>query len=150
MYLGLYSRIAHAAIQKARAAIAEGRYAADTKGMKDFRRTSPQLLEKADLNSLMACADYYYLNMYRDLLFHVQEHQMSLPEIKAFLASHALQFLGFELDPRTLQQFRARYTSREALVDLDLWQSFEIEFPDTFHGMYEFAVQRMSGEPKST
>ena len=69
---------------------------------------------------------------------------MSLPEIKTFLADHALQFLGFELDSHTLQQFRARHASPEAMIDLDLWQSFETEFPDTFLGMYEFAVQRVA------
>jgi hypothetical protein len=32
-------------------------------------------------------------------MFHVQEHRMSLPEIKRFLDENDLQFLGFMLSP---------------------------------------------------
>ena len=43
--------------------------------------------------------DFYSTSECRDLLFHVQEHRMTLPQIKAFLVAQELQFLGFEIDP---------------------------------------------------
>ena len=43
-------------------------------------------------------ADFYSLSGCRDLLFHVQEHRLNLPEIAAFIADAGLAFLGFDAD----------------------------------------------------
>ena len=59
-----------------------------------------------------------------------------------FLAESGLQFLGFDLDGRALQQFRARVPDRAALTDLSLWDLFENDNPQTFAGMYQFFVQK--------
>jgi hypothetical protein len=71
----------------------------------------------------------------RDLLFHVQEHQMALPQIAAFLAESNADFIGFN-DPRVLTQFKARFPAERAVNDLGLWHLFETENPDTFIEMY--------------
>jgi hypothetical protein len=78
----------------------------------------------------------------RDLLFHVQEYQHTLPEIKAFLAAENLQFLGFDVDPRVLRFYAATNPGDPAAVDLDAWHRFETEHPATFAGMYQFYVQK--------
>jgi hypothetical protein len=78
----------------------------------------------------------------RDLLFHVQEHQHTLPEIKAFLAAENLQFLGFDIDPRLLQFYGEKNPGDPAMIDLDAWHQFESDHPATFAGMYQFFVQK--------
>ncbi len=85
---------------------------------------------------------FFSISECRDLLFHVQEHRLTLPDIKAFLAANNLQFLGFELGPRILEQYRMRFPEDEAMTDLDRWHIFESENPRTFTAMYQFWVQK--------
>ena len=42
----------------------------------------------------------------RDLLFHVQERRLTLPEIKSFIAENGLRFIGFEFAPQLMQYYR--------------------------------------------
>ena len=42
--------------------------------------------------------DFYSTSECRDLLFHVQEHRMTLPEIRRSSRAQGLTFLGFEVD----------------------------------------------------
>ena len=79
----------------------------------------------------------------RDLLFHVQEHQHTLPEIAAFLAEQKLQFLGFEIDPRVLALYGEINPDDPAMTDLARWDRFESEHPHVFAAMYQFSVQKV-------
>jgi hypothetical protein len=72
----------------------------------------------------------------------VQEHLLTLPAIKAFLAEHDLEFLGFDLPPLQVQAFRKNFSDDGAMTDLDLWHIFETENPTTFRSMYQFWVQK--------
>jgi hypothetical protein len=78
----------------------------------------------------------------RDLLFHVQEHHVTLPEIKLFLAANGAQFGGFVLDAFTLQSFATHFPKPEAMTNLDYWQEFETQVPSTFSAMYQFWVHK--------
>jgi hypothetical protein len=44
-----------------------------------------------------------------------------------------------------LDQFRKQFSKR-AESNLDLWNSFETQQPDTFKTMYEFWVQKRHGQ----
>src|ERR1039458_9278985 len=67
---------------------------------------------------------------------------MFLTGIDAFLKENYLQFLGFNLDIRVVEQFRARFPNDKAMNDLKLWHIFEMENPDTFASMYQFWIQK--------
>jgi hypothetical protein len=67
-----------------------------------------------------------------------------LAEIKAFIAANGLEFAGFMLDAPTLQRFAMRFPQPAARTDLDCWQLFEADAPDTFAGMYQFWVRKPS------
>jgi hypothetical protein len=69
---------------------------------------------------------------------------MTLPEIESFLHENGLQFLGFELDPGVLVRYRMQFPDDRAMTALECWHAFERENPDTFRGMYQFFVQKMS------
>ena len=78
----------------------------------------------------------------RDLLFHVQEHQFTLPEIGSFLCQNRLEFLGFDLPGGMLQNFRRRFPNDRTMTDLALWHTFETENPSIFAGMYRFWIRK--------
>jgi hypothetical protein len=100
------------------------------------------------LKSVAMFADFFTTNECRDLIFHVQEHRVTLREIKSFLAANGLQFVGFTLDAAAARRFTARFAEPDALTDLDRWQAFELLEPQTFAGMYQFTVRKPPHTPK--
>jgi hypothetical protein len=86
--------------------------------------------------------DFYSMSECRDLVFHTQEHRMTLPAIKAFLAEERLQLLGLEIDRATARSYAARFPADTAMTDLDCWHVFEQDNPSTFQSMYVFWVQK--------
>jgi hypothetical protein len=72
----------------------------------------------------------------------VQERHLTLREIESFLSAHNLRFIGFELDLRVLNQYRARFADDPSCTNLRNWASFEADNPDTFTAMYRFWIQR--------
>ena len=97
--------------------------------------------ETANQNGYLS--SLFSLSELRDLLFHVQEHVLNLPQIARFLLDNG-QFLGFKLSPYVLQRYRRQFPEDSAMVDLNLWDRFEAENPRTFIGMYQFWVQKIA------
>ena len=54
--------------------------------------------------NVAASGDFFSTSGCRDLLFHVQEHRFTIPQIAAFLAENDLAFVGFDLDHFTTRQ----------------------------------------------
>jgi SAM-dependent methyltransferase len=142
MRVALYSERARAHVKAARAFIAERGYRPTPD---DIRRCRQELLSTpigSLQNKATRAEDFFTISECRDLIFHVQEHRHTLPEIGAFLADNELGFLGFDLPGATRQQYRARFPADRSMSDLDLWDALERENPDTFVGMYQFWVQK--------
>lgn len=142
MCLGFYSALARQHIVRIRQFIAEQGYAADADGIRRCRQDLMARPDPSALGNLLAVTDFYSTSSCRDLLFHVQEHQLTLPAIAAFLREHKLNFLGFETEPEVLNAYRARYPDDPAATNLGQWHAFEAANPDTFFGMYQFWVQK--------
>ena len=141
MHIGLYSALARADIRAARAFIAERGYG-DTSA--DIRRCRQDLVAQpgsSPLKTVTAFGDFFTTSEFRDLLFHVQEHQLTIPQIKEFLEDNGLAFLGFT--GPLVQAYRRRFPNDPALTDLDQWHVFETEHPDAFVNMYQFWVQKI-------
>ena len=96
-----------------------------------------------DIGSIFLLRDFYSTSACRDLLFHVQEHQLTIPEIDAFLQSHGLRFIGFETDANTLNTYRQEFPGDPASTNLSNWHQFEQRHSSTFISMYQFWVQRV-------
>ncbi len=143
MQIGLYSELARQNVVAARALIAERGYPPTPEGIRSCREYI-MATDNPLLKSLMNSSDFYTINECRDLLFHAQEHRMTLPQIKSFLIANTAQFAGFVMDPATLQRFAARFPQPSARFDLDCWHSFETEEPNTFVGMYQFWVRKLA------
>jgi hypothetical protein len=91
-----------------------------------------------DLNA----TDFYSLSELRDLLFHVQEHRFTIPQIKESLGKLGLKFCGFESDKITTH-FKQINTHLDDLYDLDKWQKYEEANPASFASMYQFWCQKI-------
>jgi tetratricopeptide (TPR) repeat protein len=141
MKIGLYSETARKGVVEGRSLIAEKGY---TSSPDDIRRCRQDIIAmREDGNKRMAevCAgrDFFSLSECRDLLFHVQEHRFTLPEIEEALKILKLEFLGFALhDLHVQKKFMADHPDRQQLGSLALWHEFELKNPDTFRGMYQF------------
>ena len=138
MHVGLYSAAARQDIAAARAFAAKQGW----RGSPDEIRRCRREILNTPMAAVARYADFFSISECRDLLFHVQEHRLSIPEIKSFLREHCLKFLGFEVHPRIYQTFRFRFPADPSMTDLDLWQQFEAENPGAFAGMYQFWVQK--------
>lgn len=142
MQVGLYSELARTDIVAARSLIAERGYG---RSAEDIRRCRQELLSFDDntrYRKIMGFSDFSSTSGCRDLLFHVQEHRLTLPAIKAFLTENDLEFLGFELASEKAEAFRKRFPGGGASANLDLWHIFETENPATFSNMYQFWIQK--------
>ncbi len=140
MNIGLYSDLARRNVAAARDLIIQRGYRPIPQ---DIRLCRQDIIASDDalLKSLTGSQDFYTTSECRDLLFHVQELRITLPQIKSFLAENDLDFGGFNLEPAVLQKFTVRFPGR-GLADLDCWDAFEAEAPDTFRGMYQFQVRK--------
>jgi tetratricopeptide (TPR) repeat protein/SAM-dependent methyltransferase len=144
MQVALYSELARRNVVAVHQLIAERGHRPIPE---DIRRCREEILATEDgslLKSLTMFGDFFTTSECRDLIFHVQEHRITLREIKSFLAANDLQFAGFNLDAFTLQKFAVRFPEQDATNDLDRWQAFEFLAPETFAGMYRFTVRKPS------
>jgi tetratricopeptide (TPR) repeat protein/SAM-dependent methyltransferase len=150
MAIGLYSEIARQKLEPGRAIIVDRHYGSSAQDIRRFRQDVMDS-DASSLKEITESGDFYSISTCRDLLFHVQEHRLSLPQIEAFLQENDLQLLGFELDATLLGQYRQKFPQDTSLTDLTLWHIFETENPKTFAGMYQFWVQKKpeSGTPPS-
>jgi 2-polyprenyl-3-methyl-5-hydroxy-6-metoxy-1,4-benzoquinol methylase len=144
MRLGLYSAVARKDISAARAFIAQRGYGTSAEEIRRARQELVSLGGNAPYATLTDWGDFFSVSMCRDLLFHVQEHQMSLPEVDAFLRQNSLQFLGFVLPNAVREKFRDRFPNDKEMTNLAFWHVFETENPATFTAMYQFWIRKAS------
>ena len=138
MRVGLYSELARRGIVAARTFAIERGYhpTAD-----EIRRCRQDLMD-SPLKDVARAGDFFSTSECRDLLFHIQERRLTIPQIKSFIAEHDLKFIGFEFAPQAMQHYRDIFGGDHFVRDLDRWHRFETENPRTFRNMYQFWVQR--------
>jgi Flp pilus assembly protein TadD/2-polyprenyl-3-methyl-5-hydroxy-6-metoxy-1,4-benzoquinol methylase len=142
MRVALYSRLARRRIIAAQRLIAAEGWPATPDGIRAARQAICMLPEGAPERRVAATLDFFSLSECRDALFHVQERTFDLPQIAAFLADSALEFLGFDLAPDLAHRYSLRFPEDAAKTNLDNWYTLEEENPDIFIGMYQFWVQK--------
>ncbi|MBV8752801.1 MAG: tetratricopeptide repeat protein [Hyphomicrobiales bacterium] len=143
IHLGLYSESGRHPMVEARRFIAQRGYRGTAA---DIRRCRQELMAEkpADLPDLAELSDFFSTSACRDLLFHVAERRLTLPEIEAFLAAEGLALVGFQVGPHVAERYRRTFPADAAMTDLANWHSFERQHPYAFSGMYLFWVRRRS------
>lgn len=142
MRIGLYSELARRGVVAGRALIAELGLAPTDRDIRAFRQRVMAAPEGDPIRGPMRLDDFYSLSECRDLLFHVQEHRFTIPQIAAALETLGLTFLGFEVEPAVEAAFHARHPGPGDRYDLACWAAFEEAHPDSFIGMYQFFAQK--------
>ena len=140
MNIGLYSQLARQDIVKVREEICKLNTGLNLKEMRKFRRTLIES-DKCHHKSIKNITDFYNLSTLRDLLFHVQEHRFTIPEIKKCLQNLGLKFCGFE-EAEIISKFKQFNGNEANIYDLDNWQAYEQANPYAFIGMYRFWCQK--------
>jgi 2-polyprenyl-3-methyl-5-hydroxy-6-metoxy-1,4-benzoquinol methylase len=135
--LGLYSARARAHLEPAKALAR--RYTPQT--VRDLRQAILNLpADDPARGPAVNSRDFYSLSGCRDLLMHVQEHQLTMADLRRILDENGLTFLGFaqfEFKP-IRDAYLARFPHDAVGRDLDAWEAFEAEHPDVFRRMYQF------------
>ncbi len=146
MKIALYSELARQDIVQARSLIAEKAYGASPQEIRQCRQDIIAMAKDGNLQmaKLVKSRDFFSLSDCRDLIFHVQEHRFTLPQIKQALKTLNLEFLGFEMrNQSTLWEFKKANPDRHALTSLTKWHEFEREHPNTFRTMYQFWCKKI-------
>ena len=145
MLIGLYSETARhdvGRIVAAREFIGQRGYAATASDIRRCREDLAAADGGRAFAPLTRFSDFYTISECRDLLFHVQEHRFTLPQIKTALGELGLRFVSFSLERDVFEQYRRRFPEDAMLTDLDRWHEFEIGSNNPFLGMYVFWVQK--------
>ena len=141
MRIGLYSESARRHIVKTREDIALRGIGTSEAEIRQFR----QFLVESDDDyhqQLRGSGNFFGRSTLRDLIFHVQEHRFTLPQIQHCLDELGLQFCGFE-NKDLARQFKGSLGKESDAGDLSLWHQLEEENPHTFAGMYQFWCQKI-------
>ena len=142
MHLGFYSELARRDLVKARDFIASHGYTSTLDDIRRFRQDLALQNQSDQPQLLTDSPDFYSTSECRDLLFHVQEHLLTLGQIESFLAELGLHFIGFDLDPAVLHEYRTRFIDDPSCTNLGNWARFEADNPDTFAEMYRLWIQK--------
>lgn len=136
--IALYSTAARRFIRQSRALIVEKGWTATLEDMRAYRRYIFDLPDSDPLRQRMTAApDFYTLSTLRDLVFHVQEHTFSLPQIQAIADDLKLNTVRVDVTrSQDMTAYRATFPDDPACADLGNWNKLEDRDPDMFAGMY--------------
>jgi len=143
MRIGLYSERGRRAIVHARDLIARHGFQPTPDGIRRCRAALLAAKHDALLASVARNEDFYSMSGCRDLLFNVQEHRFTLPQIAQMIEGLGLRFLGFEFPDSgiTAARYGERFPGDAAMVSLENWARYEEDDPDAFGRMYQFWVR---------
>ena len=111
----------------------------DDEGLRSLRAEAKDSNDKHWKKTLES-ADAYSLSEFRDFVYHsVQEHQFTISQLKSSLVELNLKFLGFVLADYTIRkEFKKHFPEKDTEFDLQNWDIFENNNPNTLCGMYQF------------
>ena len=138
--LGLYSEKARDYVIRTREIIKEKNFKTS---IEDIRRSREIIFNNKDdvvIKKLIGRGDFYSTSNVRDLLFHVQEHRFTIPQISKMLKKFNLEFLGF-INSSNKNKFLKFYPQSD-ITSLVSWDKFEKKNPSSFIGMYQFWVKK--------
>ncbi len=141
MRIALYSAIARRNFTALRNDPAYPGAGCDDAQLRAFRQT---LMGRADdrlVNDLKSSPDFYSASGFRDLLLHVSERSLSIPEIMTFLAEAGLVFRGFQ-PALFFDLLHHHYPNEPWPGSLERWAELECANPILFAGMYKFWCEK--------
>jgi SAM-dependent methyltransferase len=147
--IGLYSKRARCAVNAVRKIIKERQLAPTQAAIRTVRREILGANRNSVLAGLLRWRDFFTLSGCRDLLFHVQEHQFTLPQVAELAHSAELTILGLStkhLPREAVRAYRNMAPSDVRMADLGKWEAIEARLPSTFEDMYVIWCRTPRGE----
>ncbi|HEX4326199.1 MAG TPA: tetratricopeptide repeat protein [Burkholderiales bacterium] len=143
MLIGLYSERARVPVAACREFVREHGYANTTAAIRQFRQDLVRAGTPEVVAAIKNSPDFYSASNCRDLIFHVQEHRYTLPQIDAMGKGLGLRCLGMDLDDRALYAgLPGEEIQLPALDDLAGWDRFEQAHPQAFGSTYKIWWQK--------
>ncbi|MCG8490538.1 MAG: class I SAM-dependent methyltransferase, partial [Sneathiellales bacterium] len=143
MLIGLYSEIGRQDIVAARDFITSNGYSDSLQDIRDCRKSILALEDDNLAKHVLRHGDFYTASACRDLIFHVQEHRFTIPQITDILDMLGLEFLGFTLPFAHVEEmYKTQYPEDKTMTNMDNWIEFEENYPSTFSAMYKFWVRK--------
>lgn len=143
MSLSLYSKTARDyVLGPAETYIKDKGYTSSTDDIRQFRR---DLFTRRADDPILRCttaSDFFNLSECNDLLFHVQEHRITLLEFRDMAARHGLEPFHIYLSPEKLRAFHETFPDKDPL-DFEALSAFEEKYPQTFLEMYKIYFKRI-------
>ena len=143
MRIALYSRIARWGINDARDDIKNKNIGHDSNSIREYRKNIKSHIKHKSIKNIQTFHDYFALPECRDLLFHVQEHQYDLLEIKNILDELGLEFTQFYMSEANIEKYKKQNKHDEAATDLVSWAKWEEKNPNLFASMYTFWCRKI-------
>jgi ubiquinone/menaquinone biosynthesis C-methylase UbiE len=135
--LGLYSERGRSTIVKCHKKIKEMGLGNTVEDIKAFRNYIFSDDANEELKEITRWTSFFSLSECRDLLFHVQEHRFTPLTLSELLEKSSMRFLGFKLrDPKLQKAYSLKYPDDIMRTNLNNWDDFENEHPETFSLMY--------------
>lgn len=139
MKIGLYSERGRPAVIAAQKFVAERGMRPTRDGLRRARRIFMALEEDHPAYPIVWSPDFYSLSGLRDLIFHVQEHRFTLPQLAACFDTLGLSLVGFQHSrPEPAAHYASMFPGDLAKRDISRWHQVEVAHPETFAGMYQF------------
>ena len=143
MLIGLYSERGRAPVVACRQLVGALGFGDDAAEIRRFRQYLLQGGPAEVRAALTHSPDFYSISDCRDLIFHVQEHRYTLPQIAAMGRELGLECLGLELDDPALYAGRAGGAATlPPPGDLEAWDRFEQAHPQAFGSTYKIWWQK--------
>jgi len=142
MKIALYSELARRNIVRMREEISQSGIGSSIVAMRLFRNHVINSSEEHH-KGMQSTKDFYSMSELRDLLFHVQEHRFTIPQLKDCLSELDLKFCGFEAET-IVQDFKLTNMGEDDPYNLEKWHSYEQANPNSFISMYQFWCQKIA------
>ena len=139
--LGLYSELARKHIIETREFIKKQNIKSSISNIRYIREIIKNDKKNTSFQKLNYNYDFYSTSNVRDLIFHVQEHRYTLPQITKLLRKYNLKFLGFT-NSSNKKEYAKHFPNDLKCTSLENWHNFEINNPDIFKQMYQFWVKK--------
>jgi Tfp pilus assembly protein PilF/SAM-dependent methyltransferase len=139
--IGLYSELARDYVVKSRELIKKKQFNNNIEDIRECRKLIFNEKDNSIIQNITKRADFYSTSNVRDLIFHVQEHRFTIPEISKIIKNLDLEFLGF--NNSLIKSKFLKSNSRDKILSLKDWDLFENKNPTTFVGMYQFWVKKI-------
>ena len=142
--LGLYSEKARQNVVETRKFIKNKNYKNTREDIKILRQEINNKKGSPLMHTFINKLGFYSTSIVRDLLFHVQEQNFTIPEISKILKDLNLEFLGFVFSNSSVnKKFSSYFPKDKKNISLDNWHQFEINNPNTFNMMYQFWIRKL-------